>query len=228
MTLSPEEIQALLLSLRVALWCVAVTAIPGIALGWIMARRDFPGRTILDAVVHLPLVLPPVVVGYVLLVLLGKQGVIGKFLAQMGFEVAFTWKAAVIASAVMGFPLLVRAVRLSMETVDHRLEQAASTLGASPWWVFMTITLPRSLPGIVAGLILAFARSLGEFGATITFAGNIGGESRTLPLAVYSFTQSPDHDAAVARLVAISIAISLAAMIFSELLARRVKRLAEA
>jgi len=228
MNLSPEEIQSLLLSLRVALWCVAVTAIPGIAIGWVMARRPFAGRAVVDAFIHLPLVLPPVVVGYVLLHLLGKKGIFGRFLDMRGIEIAFTWKAAVIASAVMGFPLLVRAVRLSMEAVDPRLEQAAATLGATPWRVFTSITLPRAMPGVIAGLILSFARSLGEFGATITFAGNIMGKTQTIPLAVYGYTMSPEHDTAAARLVAISIVISLIAMIASELLARRVKRLAEA
>lgn len=216
MLLSPEEWSALLLSLKVAAVCVAVALAPGVGVAWLLARRAFRGKVIVDALIHAPLVMPPVVVGYVLLVSLGRGG--------LNLNIAFTWRAAVIASAVMGFPLLVRAVRLSIEAVDPRLEQAASTLGASPWRVFTTITLPGALPGVLTGMVLAFARSLGEFGATIMFAGNIEGQTQTLPLAIYSLTQRTDGDAAAARLVVISIVIALAALVGSELIARRLRR----
>lgn len=223
--LTPEEWSALLLSLRVSLWSVAVMLVPGIGCAWLLARRRFVGKTLVDAIVHLPLVLPPVVVGFLLLLALGRRGWIGRFLHDWwGVDVAFTWKAAAIAAAVMGFPLLVRAVRLSIEAIDVRIEQAARTLGAGPWRVFLTITLPLSFPGILAGAVMAFARSLGEFGATITFAGNIEGETRTLPVAVFTYTQIPGGDAAAVRLVVISVALALAAMVASELLARRIGR----
>jgi len=223
--LTPAETQALFLSLRVALWSVAVSMIPGILLGWLLAKRAFRGKSLLDAVVHAPLVLPPVVVGYVLLVLLGRRGFIGETLLRTtGFELAFTWRAAVLASAVMGFPLLVRAVRLSMELVDAKLEDAARTLGATPWRVFRTVTVPLALPGILTGGVLAFARSLGEFGATIVFAGNLAGESRTLPLAIFTETQTPGGDVAAARLIGLSIALSFLALLGSEALARHLRR----
>lgn len=225
MTLSPEEWSALLLSLRVSLVAVIAMLIPGVACAWLLARRRFPGRFLLDALIHLPLVLPPVVVGYLLLLALGRRGWLGGWLHDAwGIEIAFTWKAAAIASAVMGFPLLVRAARLSIELVDVRIEQAARTLGASPWRVFASITLPLALPGVIAGVVLAFARSLGEFGATIMVAGNIEGLTRTLPTAIYTATQVPGGDAPALRLVLISIAISLAALIASELFSRRVAR----
>lgn len=210
----------IVLSLKVALWCMGITLLPGIALGWVLARKDFVGKTLVDALVHLPLVLPPVVVGYLLLVGLGRRGLVD-------LDIAFTWRAAVAASAVMGFPLMVRAVRLAIELVDRRLEQAAATLGAGPWRVFMTITLPLSLPGVLTGMVLAFARSLGEFGATMTFAANIPEQTRTLPLAVYTAIQSPGGDAQAARLVVISIALSLAALVISELLARRIRKVVQ-
>jgi molybdate transport system permease protein len=222
--LTAEEWSALWLSLRVSLWSVAIMLLPGVGLAWLLARRRFPGKIILDALVHLPLVLPPVVVGYVLLALLGRRGIIGAWLHEsLGIDLAFTWKAAAIAAAVMGFPLLVRSARLAMELVDVRIEQAARTLGASPLRVFLTITLPLSLPGLLTGVILAFARSLGEFGATITFAGNIEGATRTLPVAIFTYTQVPGGDAPALRLVLISFALSLVALVGSELIARRMR-----
>lgn len=223
--LTPEEWSALLLSLRVSGCSVAIMLVPGVGCAWLLARKRFPGKVLVDALIHLPLVVPPVVVGYLLLLSLGRRGWIGRWLHDgLGVEVAFTPKAAAIAAAVMGFPLLVRAIRLAIELVDIRIEQAARTLGASPWRVFLTITLPLSLPGVVAGVMLAFARSLGEFGATITFAGNIEGVTRTLPLAVYTYTQVPGGDAPAMRLVLISIGLALAALVASELLARRIGR----
>jgi len=221
--LTAEEWTALMLSLRVSVWSVAIMLVPGIFCAWLLARKNFFGKLAIDALIHLPLALPPVVVGYLLLLTLGRRGGIGRFLYESwGIEIAFTWRAAAIASAVMGFPLLVRSVRLAMELVDFRIEQAAQTLGASPWRVFRTITLPLALPGVIAGLILAFARSLGEFGATITFAGNIEGVTRTLPVAIYTYTQIPGGDPPALRLVLISIALSFAALVLSEIFARRI------
>ena len=223
--LTAEEWSALALSLRVSFWSVAIMLLPGIGVAWLLARKQFYGKVLLDALVHLPLVLPPVVVGYLLLMCFGRRGWIGGWLHEnFGIDIAFTWKAAAIAAAVMGFPLLVRAVRLAIELVDVRIEQAARTLGASPWRVFITITLPLSLPGVLAGAVLAFARSLGEFGATITFAGNIEGVTRTLPVAVFTYTQVPGGDGPAMRLVLISVALSLIALVGSELLARRIGR----
>lgn len=220
--MSPEALDAAWLSVRVAAWSTVLVLVPGVAIAWLLARVSFPGRTIVSAVVHLPLVLPPVVVGWVLLMLLGRRGPVGGWLhATFGIDLAFTWRAAAIASAVMGFPLLVRAARLAFEQVDPGLESAGRTLGASPWRVFRTVTLPLAVPGIAAGACLAFARSLGEFGATITVAGNIAGQTRTLPLAVHAAAQVPGGDSDAARLVLLSVAVSLAAMIGSELLARR-------
>ena len=219
--MTPDEWSIIALSIQVALGSLALLAIPGIALGWILARCSFPGRTLLDVVVHLPLVLPPVVTGYLLLLLLGRRGLIGGWLHDLGIDIAFTWKGAAIAAAAMSLPLLVRAVRLAIEMTDRRLEDAARTLGASPLRVVLTITLPLAIPGIIAGLVLAFARSLGEFGATITLAGNIPGESRTLPVAIYSLTQTPDGDTAALRLVVISLLLSLVALAGSEWLSRR-------
>lgn len=221
--LTPEEISALGLSIKVGLWCVSVACVPGVLAGWVLARKNFFGKTILDGLLHLPLVLPPVATGYLLLLAFGNQGFIGKWLNEvLGVSVAFTWKGAVIASAVMGFPLMVRSVRLSMELVEPRLEEAARTLGAGPWRVFFTITLPLSLPGILTGLILAFARSLGEFGATITFVSNIVGETRTLPLAIFTYTQVPGGDEPALRLVALSVVLAFSALLASEIMARRV------
>jgi molybdate transport system permease protein len=223
--LSPAETEAIGLSLKVALWAVLVSLPPGIFAAWLLARKRFYGHALVNGIIHLPLVLPPVVLGYLLLVLLGRQGPLGAFLFdQFGITVAFTWKGAAIASAVMAFPLLVRAIRLSYENVDQRLEAAARTLGAGRTRVFRTITLPLIAPGILAGTILAFARSLGEFGATITFVSNIPGETRTLPLAIFSQVQTPGGEGAAMRLVVISAIIALAALVVSEYLARRVGR----
>jgi len=222
--LGPEEWQALALSLRVGAWSVAVSLPLGIALAWLLCRRSFPGKSLVDGLVHLPLVLPPVVVGYALLVLLGRKGVIGEPLYDLlGITVAFKWQGAAVASAVMGFPLMVRAIRLSLEAVDRGLEDAARTLGAGPMSVFLTVTLPLIMPGVLTGAILSFARSLGEFGATITFVSNIPGETRTLPVALYTYTQVPGGDAPALRLAAISLVLALGALLASELLARRIQ-----
>jgi len=220
--LSEVEIQALQLSLWVSGWAV-VTSLPlGIFMAWVLARLNFPGKNLLDGLVHLPLVLPPVVTGYLLLVLLGRNGLIGVALYKyLGIVLAFNWKGAVLAAALMSFPLLVRAVRLSLESVDRGLESAARTLGAGPLRVFFTVTLPLMVPGIIAGLILAFARSLGEFGATITFVSNIRGQTQTLPLALYTLTQVPDGEIGAMRLCLLSVLIAMAALVCSEVLARR-------
>ena len=190
-----------------------------------LARCDFPGKLLFDGLIHLPLVVPPVVIGYLLLVLLGRNGPLGQLLdAWFGLTVAFTWQGAAVASAVMAFPLMVRAMRLSLEAVDRKLEAAARTLGAPPWQVFATVTLPLMAPGLLAALLLGFARSLGEFGATITFVSNIPGETRTLPLALYTFTQTPGGEAGALRLAMVSILLALLALAGSELLARRLRR----
>ena len=192
MSLSAEEWTAVRLSLLVAVTAMAGSLPLGVAVAWLLARGRFWGKSLLDVVVHLPLILPPVVTGYLLLILFGKKGPIGSFLDQtFGIVLAFRWTGAALACAVMGFPLMVRAIRLSMEAVDTRLESAAGTLGANPFWVFLTITLPLCLPGVIAGAILAFAKAMGEFGATITFVSNIPGETQTLPSAIYTFTQVP-------------------------------------
>lgn len=223
--LTPEETTALLLSLKVAAWCMVIGLLPGIAIAWLLARRDFFGKSLFDALVHLPMVLPPVVPGYLLLVLMGGNGVIGKFLNDwFGVSFAFNWMGAVLASLVMGLPLLVQPIRLSFQLIDSRLENAARTLGAGPWRVFFTITLPLALPGILVGAILSFSRSLGEFGATITFVGNIEGETRTLPLAIYSYVHQPSGEAPAMRLIWISIALALAALLISNALTRRVQK----
>ena len=217
------EIEAIGLSLKVAAWAVLVSLPLGILAAWVLARRRFFGHGLVNGIIHLPLVLPPVVLGYLLLVLLGRQGPLGAFLFDtFGVIVAFTWKGAALASAVMAFPLMVRAIRLSYENVDQQLEAAAHTLGAGRFKVFRTITLPLIAPGILAGTILAFARSLGEFGATITFVSNIPGETRTLPLAIFSEVQTPGNEDVAIRLVVIAAVIALAALIISEYLARRV------
>jgi molybdate transport system permease protein len=219
---SPAELAAIALSLRVA--CVAALAsLPaGIAVAWLLARRHFPGKALLDALVHLPLVLPPVVVGYALLVVFGGQGAVGAFLAeQFGLTFAFRWTGAALASAIMGFPLMVRAIRLSLEAVDRRLERAAATLGAGPWRVFATVTLPLAWPGIVAGGVLAFAKALGEFGATITFVSNIPGETQTVSSAIYELMQVPGGEIGIWRLALVAVAISLLALLASEWLVRR-------
>ena len=226
--LSPEEWTAVRLSIRVALWAMAASLPPGILIGLLLARGRFWGKSVLNGVVHLPLVLPPVVTGYLLLLTFGRQAPVGAFLAEhLGIVFSFRWTGAALACAIMGFPLMVRAIRLSMEAVDRKLEAAAGTLGASPLWVFLTVTLPLSLPGIVAGMILSFAKAMGEFGATITFVSNIPGETQTLPSAIYTFTQVPGGDAGALRLTLMSIAISMAALMVSEALARRVERRTE-
>jgi molybdate transport system permease protein len=203
-----------------------VASLPfGIAVALLLARRDFWGKSLVNGLVHLPLVLPPVVTGYLLLLAFGRRGPVGAFLDDtFGIVFSFRWTGAALACAVMGFPLMVRAIRLSIEAIDRRLEAAASTLGANALWVFLTVTLPLTLPGILAGMILCFAKAMGEFGATITFVSNIPGETQTLPSAIYTFTQIPGGDAGALRLTAISVAISLAALMASEVLARRVGR----
>lgn len=223
--LTPLEWEALALSLRISGVSVAAILLPGIAVAYLLARFDFPGKTLLDGILHLPLVLPPVVVGYLLLVSLGRQGPLGQWLNEhLGVSLPFTWEGAAVAGGVMAFPLLVRAVRLSLESVDRKLEEAARTLGASRWKTFLTVTLPLMLPGILTGGVLAFARSLSEFGATITFASNIPGETRTLPLALYSLVQTPGKEAAAARLCVISVVVALIALVASEWLARRARQ----
>jgi len=222
MEMSPAEWTAILLSLRVAAVATVVATPLGIALAWLLARRDFWGKSALDAAIHLPLVLPPVVTGYLLLLSFGRHGPIGSFLADhLGIVLAFRWTGAALACGVMSFPLLVRPIRLSIEAVDQRLEQASATLGAAPWQVFATVTLPLALPGILAGMVLGFAKAIGEFGATITFVSNIPGETQTISSAIYSLIQTPDGDSAALRLVAISIVIATSALIASEWFARR-------
>ena len=219
---TPEEATAIALSLKVAV-AAAVASLPlGIVTAWLLARRDFVGKSLLDALVHLPLVLPPVVVGYALLVTFGHGGAAGRFLSeQFGISIAFRWTGAALASAIMGFPLMVRAIRLAIESVDQRLEQAAATLGASPLRVFCTVTVPLAWPGIVAGTVLAFAKALGEFGATITFVSSIPGQTRTLSSEIYGLMQTPGGEAGIWRLAVVAVAISLAALLASEWLVRR-------
>ncbi len=225
---TPIELEALYLSLKVAGWSLFATLPLGLLTAWILARKNFYGHTLLNSIVYLPLVLPPVVIGFVLLAMLGRQGPIGELLYNLfGITVIFTWQGAAIASAIMSFPLMVRAIRLSIENVSTDLEETARTLGASPIKVFYSITLPLISPGILSGTVLAFARSLGEFGATITFVSNIPGETRTLPLAIYSFLQTPGGDTGAFRLVVLSIGIALLSLLVSELLAQRVKRQVE-
>lgn len=224
-TLSKDELDAVKLSLLVAFWAVTGSLPFGIFFGWLLARKEFYGKSILNGFLHLPLVIPPVVTGFVLLILFGKKGLIGSFLENVfGFTFAFNWKGAALASAVVAFPLMVRAVRLSIEAVDSGLEQAAKTLGASAIRVFFTVTLPLAVPGVIAGVILSFARSLGEFGATITFVSNIAGETRTLPLALYSFLQYPGGENGAIKLCVISLILAFAALIVSEALAKRAKK----
>ena len=220
--LSPAEWTAVALSLRIALVATAWALPFGIAIGWLLARGKFWGKTVLDGLVHLPLVLPPVVTGYLLLMWFGRKGPIGAFLYDhFGVVLAFRWTGAALASGVMGCPLLVRPIRLALEAIDRRLEDAAATLGANPALVFFTVTLPLALPGIVAGVLLCFARALGEFGATITFVSNIPGETQTISAAIYTFLEIPDGDAAAGRLVVVAIVLSLAALIAAEWLGRR-------
>ena len=223
--LTNAEIEALTLSVRVAAFCTLLICVPAIAVAWLLAKKEFFGKSLLDGLVHIPLILPPVVPGFLLLLMFGNQGLIGKWLHQtFGITIAFTWLGAVIASAVMAFPLMVRSSRLAIAQVDNKLEIAAQSLGASRLRVFFTITLPLSISGVLTGLILAFSRSLGEFGATITFVGNIEGQTRTLPLAIYTYTQVPDGDIAAMRLVIISVLIALGALVMSNLLERKMAK----
>lgn len=220
--MTPEDWAIVHLSLKVSAVAVGGCLPLAFALAWLLARGRFPGKVLLDALIHLPLVLPPVVTGWMLLLAFGPQGPIGSWFENaLGLTFMFRWTGAALAAAVMALPLMVRAMRLSIEAVDLRLEAAAMTLGASRWRVFRTITLPLALPGVIAAAVLGFARSLGEFGATITFVSNIPGETQTLPLAIYSALQVPGGEAAVTRLAAISVALSLAALVVSEVLARR-------
>jgi molybdate transport system permease protein len=221
--LTPDEWTAVRLSLKVSFWAMLASLPVGIAVAWVLARTRFPGKSLLNALVHLPLILPPVVTGYLLLLTFGRKGAVGAFLeAHLGIVFAFRWTGAALACAVMAFPLMVRAIRLSIEAVDPRVEQAAATLGAHPALVFLTVTVPLSAAGIVAGMILAFAKAMGEFGATITFVSNIPGETQTLPTAIYTLTQVPGGETGAMRLVVISVIISVTALLVSEYLARRV------
>jgi len=223
--LSPSELEVLGLSLKVAFTGVVASLPVALALAYLLARAQFPGKILLDGIVHLPLVLPPVVIGYLLLVALGRNGLLGAWLAEhFGLVFAFRWTGAALAASVMGLPLAVRAMRQAIEAVDRRLEAAASTLGAPPLAVFASVTLPLILPGVLNGMLLSFARSLGEFGATITFVSNIPGETQTLPLAIYSLTQVPGGDAQAMRLCLLSIVLSLSALVVSEIMLRRARR----
>ena len=222
--MSGSELAILLLSLKVALAGLAASLPLAIAVAFVLARKDFPGKTLFDAVVHLPLVLPPVVVGFALLVLFGTQGPIGRVLEPLGIVFAFRWTGAALAAGVMGFPLMVSAIRVALDGVDHRLEESARTLGANRLWAFLTVSLPLVVPGVASGMVLAFAKALGEFGATITFVSNIPGETQTLALSIYTLTQTPGGDEHALRLVLLSVALSFAALIASELLARRARR----
>jgi molybdate transport system permease protein len=220
--LTPEEWTAVRLSLWIAVWATVVALPFGIAIAYLLARKQFWGKALVDALVHLPLVLPPVVTGYLLLIVFGRNAPVGAFLADtFGIVFAFRWTGAALSCGIMGFPLMVRAIRLSIEAIDTRLEEAASTLGANRFWILATVTLPLALPGIIAGMVLAFARALGEFGATITFVSNIPGETQTISAAIYTLTQVPGGDAAALRLVVVAIIISLGALMVSEWFARR-------
>jgi molybdate transport system permease protein len=220
--LTPDDWTAVALSLRIAVVSTVVALPFGIAIAYVLARKQFWGKTLVDAVVHLPLVLPPVVTGYLLLITFGRRAPVGSFLADtVGIVFSFRWTGAALACGIMAFPLMVRAIRLSIEAVDRKLEEAGMTLGANRFWTFATITLPLTLPGIIAGMMLAFARALGEFGATITFVSNIPGETQTISAAIYTQTQVPGGDAAALHLVVVAIIISLAALVASEWLARR-------
>ena len=222
--LGPDEWQAVALSLKVAFWATLVSLPFGVFVAYALARWRFHGRQLLNVLVHLPLVMPPVVTGYLLLIVFGSQGALGGFLEAIGLPLAFRWTGAVLAAAVMAFPLMVRAIRLSIEAVDLRLEEAASTLGASRRWVFATVTLPLAIPGILAGSVLGFAKAMGEFGATITFVSNIPGETQTLPSAVYAFLQVPGGESSAVKLVIVAIVIAVGALLASEYLAQRVAR----
>ncbi|AZY93419.1 MULTISPECIES: molybdate ABC transporter permease subunit [Paracoccus] len=222
--LGPTEWQAVRLSLWVGLVATLVSLPLGILTAYALARWSFPGKQILNGIVHLPLILPPVVTGYLLLVTFGRRGSVGQWLETVGIIFSFRWTGAALAAAIMAFPLMVRAIRLAIESVDPRLEAAAGTLGASPSWVFATVTLPLILPGVLAGSILAFAKAIGEFGATITFVSNIPGQTQTVPSAIYALLQAPGGEAAAGRLVLVSITIAMTALLLSEVLARRVAR----
>ena len=219
--LGPDEWQAVALSLKVAFWAMALSLPLGIFTAYALARWHFPGKALVNGLVHLPLILPPVVTGYILLVVFGINGPLGALLSQLGITLAFRWTGAVLAAAIMAFPLMVRAIRLSIEAVDPKLEQAAATLGASRLWVFVTITLPLIVPGIIAGAVLAFAKAMGEFGATITFVSNIPGQTQTVPSAIYAFLQAPGGEPAALRLVMVSVVVAMGALLASEWLARR-------
>ncbi len=222
---SPGEWQAIALSLRVSFWSMLLSLPFGILVAHVLARREFWGKQVLNGLVHLPLILPPVATGYLLLLTFGRKGAVGQYLDQwFGIVLAFRWTGAVLAAAVMAFPLMVRAIRLSIEAVDPRLEQAAATLGASPFWVFLTVTLPLILPGVIAGAVLGFAKAMGEFGATITFVSNIPGQTQTLPSAIYAFLQVPGGDPQAFRLVLVAIAVAMLALILSEWVSRAVAK----
>mgnify|MGYP002721496171 FL=1 len=222
--LGPTEWQAVRLSLWVGLVATLVSLPLGILTAYALVRWSFPGKQILNGIVHLPLILPPVVTGYLLLVTFGRRGSVGQWLETVGIVFSFRWTGAALAAAIVAFPLMVRAIRLAIEAVDPRLEAAAGTLGASPSWVFATVTLPLILPGVLAGSILAFAKAIGEFGATITFVSNIPGQTQTVPSAIYALLQAPGGEAAAGRLVLVSITIAMTALLLSEVLARRVAR----
>ncbi|MGA1233739.1 MAG: molybdate ABC transporter permease subunit [Lutimaribacter sp.] len=219
--LGPDEWQAVALSLKVAFWAMALSLPLGIFTAYALARWRFPGKALLNGLVHLPLILPPVVTGYILLVVFGINGPLGALLARLGITLAFQWTGAVLAAAIMAFPLMVRAIRLSIEAVDPKLEEAAATLGATRLWVFVTITLPLIVPGIIAGAVLAFAKAMGEFGATITFVSNIPSQTQTVPSAIYAFLQAPGGEPAALRLVVVSVIVAMGALLASEWLARR-------
>ena len=226
--LSPEEWSAVALSLRVAFWATLVSLPFALATAHLLARKTFFGKQLFNGLVHLPLILPPVVTGYLLLLTFGIQAPLGRALAEIGIVFAFRWTGAALAAGIMAFPLMVRAIRLSIEAIDPKLEEAASTLGAPRYWVYLTITLPLALPGVLAGSILAFAKAMGEFGATITFVSNIPGQTQTLPSAVYAFLQVPGAEGSAIRLVIISVVIAMAALLGSEVLSRRMARRLEA
>jgi molybdate transport system permease protein len=220
--ITPEEMVAIKLSLRVATVAVVMSLPVAIGVAYVLSRGNFRGKILLDGLVHMPLVLPPVVTGYVLLILFGRRGPLGAFLEQtFGLVLSFRWTGAALAAAVMSFPLMVRAIRLALDSIDRRSEEAAATLGASPLWVFATVTLPLAVPGIIAGTVLAFAKALGEFGATITFVSNIPGETQTIPAAIYTYTQTPGGEAGAFRLSLIAMMLAFAALIVSEVLIRR-------
>jgi len=219
--LSPQEWNAVALSLRVSFWATLCSLPLAVFVAHLLARREFPGKQLLNGIVHLPLILPPVVTGYLLLLTFGTRGPIGGLLERVGIVFAFRWEGAALAAGIMAFPLMVRAIRLSIEAVDPKLEQASATLGASRFWVFATVTLPLILPGVIAGAILAFAKAMGEFGATITFVANIPGQTQTLPTAIYAFLQVPGAESSAIRLVVISVVVAMSALLVSEVIAKR-------